>query len=69
MIFPSLTLNQMYTFKVFVRRKITKNKSTYKMWVSGMTEIVFAHDQKHNRGHYFLVGPNASPKRTTVGQV
>ena len=28
-----------------------------------MTEIVLAHDQKHVPGHYFSVGPNASPKR------
>ena len=29
-----------------------------------MTEIVLAHDQKHVPGHYFSVGPSASPKRT-----
>ena len=29
-----------------------------------MTEIVLAHNQKHVRGHYFSVGPNASPKYT-----
>ena len=29
-----------------------------------MTKIVLAHDQKHAPGHYFSVGPNASPKRT-----
>ena len=28
-----------------------------------MTEIVLAHDQKHVPGHYFSVGPKASPKR------
>ena len=36
----------------------------YKIAVLVMTKIILAHDQKHVHGHYFLVRPNASPKRT-----
>ena len=45
-------------------RKITIFEYSYKIAVLVMTEIVLAHDQKYIPGHYFSVGPNASPKRT-----
>ena len=55
----------MYTFRMFVYRKTTKIEYTHKIAILlVMTEIVFAHDQKHVSGHYFSVRPNASPKRT-----
>ena len=37
---------------------------TCKIAVLVMTEIVLAHHQKYVPVHYFLVRPNASPKRT-----
>ena len=53
---------------MFVYRKITKFEYTYKITVLVMTDIVLVHDQKHFRGHYFLVRPNASPKSTPVSK-
>ena len=48
--------------KIFVYRKISKNDSMYQITIMVMTKIVFVHDQKHVCGHYYLVGPDASPK-------
>ena len=44
----------MYTFKMFVYRKITKIAYSYKIAVLVMTEIIIAHNQKHVHCHYFF---------------
>ena len=48
--------------RMFIYIKIAKNENMYKLTVFVKTKIVFAHDQKHVRSHYFSVRPNTSPK-------
>ena len=45
-------------------QKNSKIEYTYTIAVLVMTDIVLVHDQKHVPCHFFLIGPNASPKRT-----